>query len=89
MDEGGYRLEGPVESMGYDCGGVFCSSVEYWVNLPDGPRILMPDDMWFLVRKHFKSCPGPWIEVFVRFLDGHFLAHMIVIKRLDNPSSLR
>lgn len=58
MDEGSYRLEGPVESMGYDCGGVGYSSAEYWVDLLDGPRILMPDEMWILVRKHFEAGPA-------------------------------
>ena len=81
MDEGSNRLEGPVESMGYGCGGVFYGSTEYWINLLDGPRILMPDEMWFLVRKHFKAGPGPWVEAFVRFVDGRFLAHMVVIKK--------
>lgn len=72
-----YRLEGPVESMGYDKGGG--KDPEFWVDMYNGPRILMPAEMWILVRKHFKSRPGPWIEAFVRLVDGQFLAHMVVI----------
>lgn len=82
MAEGTYRLEGPVESMGYKCGSFCSESEEYWVNLLDGPQILMPDEMWLLVRKHFDSgSPGPWVEVLVRLVGGRVLAHMIVIKK--------
>lgn len=75
-----YRLEGPVESMGYDVG--WGKHPEYWVNMYNGPRILMPAEMWILVRKHFQSSPGPWIEAFVSLDDSRqlsYMTHMVVI----------
>lgn len=76
-----YRLEGPVESMGYDVGW-WGEHPEYWVDMCNGPRILMPAEMWILVREHFESGPGPWIEAFVSLYESKqlsYMAHMVVI----------